>query len=253
MSASALATLAALPPGLVWQAHRLVRPAEAGMPTGFAALDAQLPGGGWPRGALIELLGDAPGIGELGLLLPMLRAVAAERWIAWIAPPHLPYAPALAAAGVPLERLLLLTPAGHAEILWTIRQALASGGCEVVLAWLGRADTAVLRRLQLAAEESATPLFLFRPAAAAIQSSPASLRLRLAPAVEALTVDILKRRGPALAAPIRLTIPDRPASHLSPSAPHPILPSRALDPTHDALVCADPPRSAVAGIHARRG
>ncbi len=244
MSASALATLAALPPGLVWQADRLARPAEAGMPTGFAALDAQLPGGGWPRGALIELLGDAPGIGELGLLLPMLRAAAAaaERWIAWIAPPHLPYAPALVAAGIPLERLLLLTPDDHAETLWAIRQALASGGCEVVLAWLARADTAALRRLQLAAEESATPLFLFRPAAAAIHSSPASLRLRLVPTTEALTLDILKRRGPALAAPIRLTIPDRPTP-----------PSRALDPTHDALVCADPPRFAVAGIHARRG
>lgn len=332
MSASALATLAALPPGLVWQADRLARPAEAGMPTGFAALDAQLPGGGWPRGALIELLGDAPGIGELGLLLPMLRAVAAERWIAWIAPPHLPYAPALAAAGLPLDRLLLLTPDDHAETLWAIRQALASGGCEVVLAWLARADTAALRRLQLAAEESATPLFLFRPAAAALQSSPASLRLRLVAAADALTIDILKRRGPALATPIRLTIPNRPASDLplspSPSAPripsherrtsgrtdgsahppqlprssqapktiqparpkssrqpapppmqpprlspldswakagppsaparllaptHPTPLSHALDPTHDALVCTDPPRLAVAGIHARRG
>jgi len=275
MSATALATLATLPPGLVWQADRLARPAEAGVPTGFAALDAQLPGGGWPRGALIELLAETPGIGELGLLLPILQTAAAERWIAWIAPPHLPYAPALAAAGVPLERLLLLTPADHAETLWTIRQALASGGCGVVLAWLARADTAALRRLQLAAEDSATPLFLFRPAAAAIQPSPASLRLRLAPAPDALTIDILKRRGPALAAPIPLTIPDRPAAGFLPSrrpdsrmaaadrapwapAPpsrpiHPTPPSRALDPTDDALVCADPPRPAAAGIHARRG
>jgi protein ImuA len=258
MSASAM--LAALPPGLVWQADRLARPGETGLPTGFAALDAQLPGGGWPRGALIELLADSPGIGELGLLLPVMRTLSAERWIAWIAPPHLPYAPALAAAGVPLEQLLLLEPANHAESLWTIRQALASGGCRLVLAWLARADTAALRRLQLAAEESGTPLFLFRPAAAALQSSPASLRLRLAAEDGALAIDILKRRGPALAAPIRLSVPERPGRRRRPPAANPPTPPNFPPPpntlplpTSDALVCADPARPAAAGVHARRG
>lgn len=240
MSAAAQATLAALPPGLVWQADRLAHPTEAGMATGFAALDALLPGGGWPRNALIELLADAPGIGELGLLLPVLRTVSAERWIVWVAPPWLPYAPALEAAGVPLEQLLLLEPANHAETLWAIRQALASGGSSVVLAWLARADTAALRRLQLAAETSATPLFLFRPATAARQPSPASLRLRLAAQDEWLSVDIFKRRGPGLAAPIRLSIPQRPDSLRSPVS-------------HNALVCTDPVRIAAAGIHAGRG
>ena len=295
---SAAAVLATLPPGLVWHADRLARAVAAGVPTGFAALDAELPGGGWPRGALIELLSDAPGIGELGLLLPVLRAACAERWIVWIAPPYLPYAPALAAAGVPLQRLLLLTPASHRDTLWAIRQALASGGCTCVLAWLPRADTAALRRLQLAAEDSATPLFLFRPASAAQQSSPASLRLRLAaePASDVLTVDIFKRRGPALAAPIRLVVPDRPgvwraericfdtpAGAGFPINPHAMPSSRSnhsngpqqpfrLNPSNlphrpntpnpsnsaalsisDALVCADPVRTAAAGIHARRG
>jgi cell division inhibitor SulA/protein ImuA len=251
MSATALATLGLLPPGLVWQADRLARTPGAGMPTGFAALDAQLPGGGWPRGALIELLADSPGIGELGLLLPVLRTAAADHWIAWIGPPHLPYAPALAAAGVPLQQLVLLTPADHAETLWTIRQALASGGCSIVLAWLRRADTAALRRLQLAAEESATPLFLFRPASAGGQPSPASLRLRLVPAGAALAIDIVKRRGPPLAAPIPLAVPHRPGRVQT----YPASPDRSCDsvlPSH-ALVRADPARPAAAGIHARRG
>ncbi len=224
------AALADLPPGLVWRADQLARPVADGIPTGFAALDVELPGGGWPRGALIELIADAPGIGELGLILPALRTVPAERWIAWIAPPHLPYAPALAAAGVPLEQLLLLTPERHDELLWAIRQALASGACAVVLAWLARVDGAALRRLQLAAEESATPLFLFRPASAARQPSPAGLRLRLTPAGDALAVDILKRRGPALAAPLHLALPQRPAPH--------------------ALVRPDPLRPAAASLHA---
>lgn len=255
MSASAM--LAALPPGLVWQADRLARSAAAGLPSGFAALDAELPGGGWPRGALIELLADSPGIGELALLLPVMRALPGERWLAWVGPPHRPYAPALAAAGVPLARLLLLEPADHAERLWTIRQTVASGGCELVLAWLARADPAALRRLQLAAEESATPLFLFRPTAAALQSSPASLRLRLAARDDTLVVDILKRRGPALAAPLRLAVPDRPVvarppgdAATRPTAPlHPSPISRASD----AVVRADPARPAAAGLHARRG
>ncbi|KON81544.1 translesion DNA synthesis-associated protein ImuA [Azoarcus sp. PA01] len=212
MSTSPLATLARLPPGLVWPADRLARPAEAGVPTGFAALDAQLPGGGWPRGALIELLMDAFGIGELALLLPALRAAAPERWIAWIAPPHLPYAPALAAAGVRLDRLLLLTPPDPATTLWTTRQAVASGGCSVVIAWLPNAQHAALRRLQLAAEASATSLFVVRPGGAAQQASPASLRLRLQPAPDALALEIVKRRGPPLGWPLQLPLPERPAA-----------------------------------------
>lgn len=66
--------LAGLPAGSVWQASRLAQAGGAVLPTGFAALDAELPGGGWPAGALIELLADRPGVGELSLLLPLLGA-----------------------------------------------------------------------------------------------------------------------------------------------------------------------------------
>ncbi|HRG72580.1 MAG TPA: SOS cell division inhibitor SulA, partial [Thauera aminoaromatica] len=59
--------LAGLPAGSVWQASRLAGAAGAVLPTGFSALDAELPGGGWPAGALIELLADRPGVGELSL------------------------------------------------------------------------------------------------------------------------------------------------------------------------------------------
>ena len=50
----------ALSPHL-WRAESLDaddhRPVQ---PSGFAALDAELPGGGWPQGQLIELLLDTP-------------------------------------------------------------------------------------------------------------------------------------------------------------------------------------------------
>ena len=67
------------PPGMaaalhpaVWRASQLGGGAISTRPSGFAALDAQLPGGGWPHGVLTELLLAQPGIGELRLLAPAL-------------------------------------------------------------------------------------------------------------------------------------------------------------------------------------
>ena len=197
--------LATLPPGSVWQASRLAHGDGPVLSSGFAALDAELPGGGWPGNALIELLVDQPGVGELSLLLPVLSRTPSERWLAWVSPPFLPYAPALAAAGVPLPHLLLIRP-DAGDVVWAARQAVASGACMAVLAWLQRINIAGLRRLQLAAEEAATPLFLFRPRAAAQQPSPAALRLALAGAGEVLQVTILKRRGPPAASPLHLPV-----------------------------------------------
>ncbi|MFT3758376.1 translesion DNA synthesis-associated protein ImuA [Thauera sp.] len=202
-----------LPAGLVWQGAQLARPPGDSLPTGFPALDAELPGGGWPAGALIELLAEHPGVGELSLLLPLMRKAGAERWIACIAPPLLPYAPALATAGVPLQRLLLIQPGTAAEALWATRQATASGACALVLAWLAQPDTAALRRLQLAAEESATPLFLFRNRGMARHASPAPLRLALAPTAGGLRIDILKRRGPPASRPVLLRWHDAAATN----------------------------------------
>lgn len=198
------AALHALPAGLVWTGEQFSRPAAAGLPTGFDALDAQLPGGGWPRGSITELLLDTPGVGEIELLLPLLAGATAPALNLWVSPPWLPYAPALTARGVALDRLLVLRPDTRASALWATRQALASSACHCVLAWLERPDMAALRRLQLAAEDSGTPLFLFRPLNAASQPSPAGLRLQLSGAADGMRVDILKRRGPATAAPVLL-------------------------------------------------
>lgn len=202
-TASALATL---PAGLVWQGRSFAHGSGPVLPTGHAALDAELPDGGWPGAAITELLGDRPGVGELSLLQPLLSRATGSRWQAWITPPHLPYAPALQAAGVPLESLLLITPPTAADALWATRQAVASGSCSMVLAWLPQIDGAGLRRLQLAAEEGATPLFLFRPRAAARQPSPAPLRLALSAQGLALRIDLLKRRGPLAQAPVLLPL-----------------------------------------------
>jgi protein ImuA len=205
------ASLPALPP--LWCAAQLdnTRSAAAGdtRPTGHSALDAELPGGGWPAAGLTELLLAAPGSGELRLLAPSLG----ERSLLWIAPPYLPYAPALAALGIALERLTVVTPDSTADAAWAAEQALRSGTLGAVLWWesvQGRALTlpATLRRLHLAAMEGRTPLLALRPAAVRAQSSPAPLRLALEPVgASQLAVDVFKRRGPPLAAPLVLTLP----------------------------------------------
>jgi len=184
-------------------------PPPSGLASGYPELDAVL-NGGWPQGALTEILIDRAGIGELRLLLPALvRLTQGERWLAFVAPPYIPYAPALKRAGVNLDHILLIHPRARADALWAVEQPLRAGTCGAVLAWLNEADSQSLRRLQLAAEAGKCSGFLFRRASASEQSSPAAVRLRLAPAHDAsrrLSVQILKRRGGWPTGPIDLEV-----------------------------------------------
>jgi cell division inhibitor SulA/protein ImuA len=167
------------------------------VPTGFAALDASLPGNGWPRIGLIEILLPRLGVGEMYLLLPALTALTSRpnaRWCAWIAPPLDPFAPALAAHGLNLSRLLVVhTPAP----LWACEQALRSGACEVSLSWVRRVQSRALRRLQLATEHGRTLGIVFRALTSrnARESSCAALRIALHPIQSGLRVTLLKSRG----------------------------------------------------------
>lgn len=169
------------------------------LPSGSTALDALLPGGGLPRGALTEILIEREGIGELSLLLPALaRATRDERWLVFVAPPHIPYAPALARAGVALSRVLIVHARNAQERLWAIEQALRAGTASMVLAWLAHAESKALRRLQLAAEAGDSCGVLYRSVRGAEEASPAALRLKLEPASAEgarVAVHILKRRG----------------------------------------------------------
>jgi len=183
------------------------RSAHAILPTGFTALDSRLPGSGWPRGALIEIFVSRYGIGELTVLIPALAALTrpvlgeVPKWVAWIAPPFIPYAPALTQRGVRIERLLLIHPStGGKDRLWAIEQVVRSGTSIGVLAWLAEADDVVLRRLQLATEERECWTVLFRPTEALQARSPAALRIRLSQFSgkqfsEGIRVEILKCRG----------------------------------------------------------
>lgn len=176
--------------------------ARAVIATGFRELDSYLPGGGWPKGAITEIFVDGYGIGELALLMPALASLTlvtparARKWIAWVAPPFVPYAPALRQHGVDTECLLMIHPAqGNRSRLWAVEQAVRSGSSAGVLAWIADADDVILRRLQLAAEDQQCWTVLFRPQNARLQRSPAALRIALSQHAAVTRVQILKCRG----------------------------------------------------------
>jgi protein ImuA len=213
----------------LWFGHQLGTADVPTVPSGFPALDAELPGGGWPLAGLTELLQEAgPGGGELALLAAaQARAAAQGGEVVWIAPPHTPCAPALQALGMPLERFLWLAPADPKEAAWAAEQVLRSGTCAWVQWWSPSIAPEVLRRLHLAALDHHCPLLLLRPAVARQQASPAPLRLACTPLPRRhLEVRILKRRGSVLARAITLALPDpaphRPGASRSPAPPVPV-------------------------------
>jgi cell division inhibitor SulA/protein ImuA len=190
----------------VWRGGRLSAIACA-VPTGFDALDRELPGGGWPTGALTELFVRRAGIGELQLVLPALASLSwSGKRIVWLAPPHLPYAPALAAGGIDLAQLVLVRPPGRRDALWAAEQVLRSASCHALVAWLPGARYDELRRLAVAAETSQAWVALFRPPEAAHDASPAALRILLEPSSDEISLRILKRRGAPAAAALVLPV-----------------------------------------------
>lgn len=199
----------------VWRA-RSTAPAQApqGWPSGYRKLDRVLPGGGWPRHALTEILVGHHGTGELRLLMPALARLSRAGqeddagkagWVTWIAPPFQPYPPALSEWGIDLSRLLVVHPKHGTDTLWAAEQALASGNCAAVLLWPGeinkdgpRTGTVSInfsRRLQLAAEKGRSWAVAFRPLAARSEISAAALRLELAKGERGTDIRILKSRG----------------------------------------------------------
>jgi hypothetical protein len=189
------------------------------VPTGFAALDAELPGGGWPRGAVVEMMVRHDGIGEMALLMPALTMMAtkAANWVVCVAPPMLPFAPGV--AGAAISRLMVVHACGD-DAAWACARALDTEGVGVLLAWLPNSRAATLRRLQLLAEHSEALVFVFRPCVCARQASPAPLRLMVeankfysdgvSPAptgeCESLAIHLLKRRGAGRVAPVYVKV-----------------------------------------------
>ena len=189
----------------VWRADELARPVDAVVATGHAALDAQLPAGGWPVGALVEVLQGKNNLNEWRLLLPALARCSGP--VLLVGAPHQPFGPGLAAQGLDPQRLLCVTAQTTAQRLWACEQALRCADVTAVLAWVPQVRPEQLRRLQMAASTHSKLLFVMRPLAAREESSPAALRVLVSgqgSGQEGLALHILKRRGPPLAQPLSL-------------------------------------------------
>lgn len=178
----------------IWRRSAPVTNARA-LASGWRELDSVLPGGGWPLGALSEILIENDGLGELGLVMPALAALTQRRRrVAFVAPPYVPYAPALAAQGIDLNYVTQIDAEGP-DSTWSAEQCLRSGACGAVLLWAKSPDYTQLRRWQLAAESGGALGFLFRGDGAAHQASPAALRVLLRAEGESTGIEILKCRG----------------------------------------------------------
>ncbi|MBN3763137.1 translesion DNA synthesis-associated protein ImuA [Burkholderia sp. Ac-20365] len=193
----------------LWRASQLARGGRRSLDTGYPALSTELPGGGWPVGALVDLLVQVPGVGEMRLLRPALSSLS-DRHIALVQPPHIPDGLGLDYIGLSLDRLLQVKTPKTADAFWSAEQILRAGTCGALILWAQHAQASSLRRLHLAAQSSETLFIMVRPLASAQDSSPAVLRLALRPSADGLMVDIVKRRGPTRAEPLSISLQPTP-------------------------------------------
>lgn len=180
----------------VWRGNDQQRPiAQPGVSTGVWALDEVLPSGGWPVGALTEVLAPFDGVGELELLWPALAALTAESdgLVVLVAPRFSPYAPAWHGAGVRLDRVQIVEASAR-DALWTAEQCLRAGACSAVVCWPQTNDDRMLRRLQSAAESGQCHGFAIRPSSAGRNPSPAPVRVSIEPGPPR-QLRVLKCRG----------------------------------------------------------
>lgn len=194
--------------GNLWRASELARARGTVRSTEYPALDAQLPGGGWPRSSLTELLVRQHGIGEMRLLRPALAALATNQRIALVQPPYVPHAMAMMGWGINEQNVLWIKTERSCDALWATEQILKNGSVGAVVIWQKAFRPEALRRLNLAAQGAETWFWAVRPQYASDSSSPSPLRLSLSPALGGVDVEIVKRKGPHADGKIFIEISD---------------------------------------------
>ncbi|MGF6301076.1 hypothetical protein OKW42_004429 [Paraburkholderia sp. WC7.3d] len=117
----------------LWRASQLARGRGRTVDAGYPALSAELPGGGWPIGALIDLLVQQAGVGEMRSLRPAL-STRGKRPVAVVQPPHVPNGLGLEYIGLSSEQLLIRATK-TADALWSAEQILRAGSCGALLFW----------------------------------------------------------------------------------------------------------------------
>lgn len=233
----------------LWRGTELGLAAGEVVPSGFDALDAELPGGGWPCRAVSELLSAQPGVLEWRLLAGCLRAVtAAGRTVVLVSPPRVPHLPGLRHEGLDERQLIWVDASTPSERLWCTEQLVKSGACGAIVAWLPQGRPEQVRRLQVCASSCDCPVLLCRPTAARHEPSAAPLRVHAALAPDwTLRLQVLKRRGAAHDGELRLpSVPGGLARVLTPRLLQPDVAVPAEEVTDAAVGRAAPRHRAVA-------
>jgi protein ImuA len=157
-----IAGIAAVPP----EARSSSRAPATVLSTGMASIDAYLGEAAVPLGAVHEIAGHAgdeeQGTAGAGFLARSLKSTAEAGWIAWITQDDDLYAPGLAACGLDLRRLLLVSARRDGEVCWALEEALRSRSLSAAVGEIGVLTLNSTRRLQLAAEQAGIPCFLLR-------------------------------------------------------------------------------------------
>lgn len=210
----------------LWRGSELGRQDSAVVPSGWPALNAELPGGGWPCQAVCELLSPQPATVEWRLLAPALRqVVAGGRQVVVVGPPRHPFLPGLVHEGLDERQFVWIQADTPAERLWVTEQLIKARAAGALVAWLPQARQDQLRRLQVCAQANEGLAFLCRPEAARHEASAAPLRLLAGFGLDwELQVQVFKRRGPAHEG--RLHLPSVPGGLAAVLTPRLLQPSR---------------------------
>ncbi|MFP5405351.1 MAG: translesion DNA synthesis-associated protein ImuA [Gammaproteobacteria bacterium] len=233
----------------LWRADALGSPVTSVVASGWAELDRELPGGGWPCHALTEVLGAQPSVLEWRLFGPALRTVVASgKTVVVVGPPKAPHLPGLAHCGINERHLVWIAAATPAERLWCTEQLVKSNATGALLAWLPQARPEQIRRLQVCSQACEGLVVLFRPRHFAGEASAAPLRVQagLGPGWE-LHVQVLKRRGGLLDA--TLVLPSVPGGLQAVLTPRVSRPGAHL---HSRELAADAVGGNVVTLHDRR-
>lgn len=191
----------ALPPAVqaaIWRGDALGHAASKASSSGWAELDAELPGGGWPRQSVTEVLAAQPSGLEWRLLGPALRLiVAGGGQVVVVGPPQHPHLPGLRHEGLDERQLVWIQAERPAERLWVTEQLIKSNAAGAIMSWLPQARPEQLRRLQVCSQACEGAVFLWRAQAARHEASAAPLRVHASVGLDwELRVNVFKRRGP---------------------------------------------------------
>jgi len=168
-------------------------------PTGVAGLDTILPGEGWPKSGLVEIIVPDEYTDAAFLVMPALVRLSQQgRWVAMVSPPCQTRARLFTDVDINPARVLQVNPHPGRSALWTAESMLQSGNCSVVLAWPNCNTELMDRRLQKAATNGKALGILVRYEGLSTPPSGTGVRLKLELGAEGKVVSLVNNQGETL-------------------------------------------------------